>query len=194
MAYKSNNMGMEAINGLTTSLIIPLDTLFVGMNIDSLKEKYINGQERGNTKFPDLIIVTIFIACRFILLETSKKVGYSITNKEGKPTWAVWALTQRLRRINTTNFADVVFNMLANGLITTDDTKAIITRRVHNRPGTNKTITKGRVYRYYAKRLVVDALKLYPNMIDCANKLGVEAEDLEWWLNEDVENILVSPS
>jgi len=187
MSFKNNHMAVtEAVVGLRTNVALKLD--LTGITWDNAKEKLVGNLEYGWTRFTDLWIIMNYIKCNFNCHAAANAIGYSATKKSNGAS----SIQKRLERINTVSFIAIIREMFRVKLLTTSTTKAIITKQLNSNTYINANIRRGKFYRFYTKLMVTSALEKFPNMAECASKLGVEEADLQWWLDENVENILVS--
>jgi len=182
MSFRNRHMLVkEAIVGLRTNVASKLD--LSGITWANARKKLVSNHEYGNTKYTDLWCVINYIKNTFQLADASDEIGYSAQDKKYS---GAASLSFRLKRINTSNFMEIIHEMFRVKLIDKETTRQIIQKEGHG------NIARGKFYRFYTKLMITSALEKFPNMATCASKLGVEEADLQWWLDEDVENVLVS--
>lgn len=178
MSYNSQHLA-HPITGIRGSVEIIEDicNTLKDTTWENFKEKHISVHEYGNTRFNDLSIVAYYFKNKFVLRHTGLDLGYSSTG--GTPNTAP---AFRLKRVNTKSFLDIGRALIKVGLITVEDISTILSGPLYGgKWGRGSAPWAGRVYKYYAKRIVNEAITKWGGRRKAAKKLKVNLKVITYW-------------
>jgi len=193
MSFNDAHMG-SLVNGIRINTSYGCKGIYHGMTIDTICKHYVTGQETGSTKFPDVAILPHVIHSKFNLLKAGKNIGYKISlTAKGHETMNIGAIKQRLCRMNIANIFYVIREMLDAGIIKTDTLTDILNKKAHPQKVQNNMIIKTKIFRYYAKAIVIGAMKKFITVEEVAREFKVTTETINYWLTTEVEDIMKKP-
>lgn len=180
--------------------VVAYTAAYAGITWENFKDVYYDGEEwdvqlTGFSKFVDAHIWAAFLKCFFNRNRASRLIGYNllITGNTGP-------IDFRLRRINTKSFLRLSEAAINAGLADAITIRNILTL---NLPYTKRIITimsNSKTYRYFAKRLVMEALAdatVVPNSPtktrQAATRLNVPLDTVRYWRDLVTPNVMVYP-
>lgn len=156
----------------------------------------------GNTKLTDLPILVAIYKFELNLITASRHLGYAPSvRKNGKLYYTSRALMFRLRRMNVDNIFNIIEPFIEKGIVTRENIRHILAGKTHYKRGERLTRNNS-FFKYYAKKYVTDAVCEFMDRLDStatydqilqlvSNHIGVSVKTLWYWLNMEVENIMV---
>lgn len=157
------------------------------------------GQEYGNTKWPDFIIASRYVTNALDVRQTCLDLKYvrqiETTRKNGtkgsKLVGNEYGLTYRLRRINSNCLINVIKMLLEKKELEKEVLPKILYKTSIGEKETKRAVLNYKFHRYYAKSFAEGALKKYGNRKNAAIGLWINIHTLNYWLNEEVEDMRV---
>lgn len=224
MSHKNRHMGLKptgirgGIAKFTTSKTMPkiklqelYENLSEQMTDINTWEDFNNGcvaeDLYGNTKYTDLKIIPHFFNAGLNMTKASAAIGYALRNDANRDNQQLTGIMLRLRRMNIRNLFAIIQVFIDKSLIDIHTIHEILRIDGHFTQK-HAAIRRGKFYKYYAKWYVVDAVKYTKENLEEENvfithddvmtmletHLGVNTATLQYWLDLEVEDIMVKPS
>ncbi len=187
MSFRNQHMASR-VSGIRCSVSVRrLVEILTGTTWENFKEKHVSNQEYGSTRFNDLTVVAYYFKHHFMLLPASRDIGYSHTNCNGGS-----AIIFRLKRINPESLLDIGRGLISVKLISINDIKHILTNPVYPTPHMKKLkVGKAVLYKYFAKRMVMEAISKWGTEKKAAKKLTVKLKVVQYWAALDTKDPMV---
>lgn len=128
----------------------------------------------GNTKFEDLAIVLAWFRCHWNTRKSAAMVGYA-DNPKVRQAYAIAQFTERVTKINSRNYLELVEACVNAGKITWED----VTKSLNYEPPCSRLSVGHKLWGY---RLCRDAVKVYGGKRAAIKLLGTTLEKLNFWL------------
>ena len=183
MAHKVNGIRGSVI--VTTVLDILSDTTWV-----NFKEKHVSMQEYGNTRFNDLTVVCYYFKNRFCLTRAGNDIGYA--------SFGANNVLKRLKRVNVEVIIEIAHAMIVCELLTINDITHILTDPVYppaeyncKQRGAFVVTASSSMYKYCAKRMVVESFNKWGSKQIAASKLGITIDVFNHWFHIIVVNPMI---
>jgi len=180
--------------------IVTYMAAYVGVTWANFRDVYYDGQEwdvqlMGNSKFVDSHIWAAFLNCFFNRHRAMMLIGFAITEQIG-----TLVIDQRLRRINTKSFLKLSEAVIAAGLADGETIRRILMMNVPYKKNATTMMYRSKIYRYFAKRLVTEALAdavAVPGgptkTRQAATRLNVPLDTIRYWRDLVTPNVMVYP-
>jgi len=193
MSYHNQHMA-TTISGIRGNVEeIDYKDLYVGITPENAREKMVSNMEYGSTKFSDKWILYNYFRHEFMYNESSYAIGYACAIRNGLPV-AGQGMLFRLRRINTESVFEAARSLIRNNLLTLGNITNILNKGLEKRK-TSTDAQDGKAYKFYAQKLVQSAVKKANGKRRVAAKsLGVKQKVITYWMDLEVEDILVKPT
>jgi hypothetical protein len=202
MGFKTGQMShkVDGVRGKHNQ-IVSYAAAYAGVTWENVRDVYYDGQEwdmqlMGNSKFVDSHTWAAFLKCHFNQSQTLRLVGFAIM-KYGAGTHR---LIERLVRINTKSFLKLTEAAIAAGLVETANIRRILMLSTPYASKVTVKMYKSKVYRYFAKRLVMEALAyatIVPNgptaTRQAATRLNVPLDTVRYWRDLITPDVMVYP-
>lgn len=136
----------------------------------------------GNTKNTDLTVLAGYFAAGMRSMVAGELIGY-----KGTKGRRVNTITFRLKRMNTSSPFLVIEPFIYKNIIPRKTICDILMNKMH------WSARNGRFYKFYAKWYVDSALDYFKgNLKKTAKHLEVSIETIKYWINREVENVLIN--
>lgn len=189
----NQHMG-TTVPGVRGSVMINnLKHVFKDTTWENFKERHVGDHEYGWTRFNDLTVVAYYFKHRFALTAASIDIGYGDSGTYAETNGRTAALTSRLKRINAESILEIGRSLMRYHLITKNDLKHILTDPVYPppNPGPGTRPWKSIMYQYFAKRIVLEAIKKWGGRRAAARQLNVKLTVITYWAELDVADPMV---
>ena len=183
--------------------IVAYIAAYAGVTWDNLRDVYYDGQEwdvqlMGNSKFVDSHIWAAFLKCFFNKTRASRLIGFALSEAEVRNTIAI---DFRLKRINTKSFLKLSEAAIAAGLVDATTIRRILMVELPYQKAAIVKMVRSQTYRYFAKRLVTEALAdaiVVPNgptkTRQAATRLNVPLDTVRYWRDLVTPDVMVHPN
>jgi len=182
--------------------VVAYNAAYIGLTWNNFKDIYYDGQEwdmqlMGNSKFVDAHIWAAFLKCFFNRTRAAMLVGFAVgDNDQGVTT----GIDKRLKRINTKSFLKLSEAVIVAGLVDAETIRCILMLNVpYNKKIVHK-MYRSKIYRYFAKRLVMEALAqvtVIPGgptaTRQAATRLHVPLDTIRYWRDLVTPDVMVQP-
>ena len=185
----------DLVDGVRVTVkVASYEKAFEGVTWETIAERFEGTQSYGNTKFVDAHIMSILLKNKLVVRRSGVEIGYN--------HGSCWMhMVRRLKRINVKNVLKIFDGLVYNGLLTKDHMAEPLTMSLKNRP--LGRIYRSEVFRYYCKRLVMEALSEalpkgdHPEgktkVRQVAERLCIPLKTVRFWRDEKVPDIMVYP-
>jgi len=175
---------------------------YIGLTWENLRDVYYDGQEwdvqlMGNSKFVDSHIWAAFLKCFFNKTRASRLIGFALSEPEVRNTIAI---DFRLKRINTKSFLKLSEAAIAAGLVDNTTIRRILMIELPYKKAAIVKTVRSQTYRYFAKRLVMEALAeatVIPGgptkTRQVATRLNVPLDTVRYWRDLVTPDVMVHP-
>jgi len=175
---------------------------YIDLTWANFKDVYYDGQDwdmqlMGNSKFVDAHLWAAFLQCFFNKTRASRLIGFALSEPEVRNTKAI---DFRLKRINTKSFLKLSEAAIAAGLVDGATIRSILMMAVPYGKAVTIKMYRSQTYRYFAKRLVMEALDaatVIPNGPTktriAATRLNVPLDTVRYWRDLVTPDIMVQP-
>ena len=138
--------------------VVSYTAAYIGLTWENFQDVYYDGQDwdtllTGNTKFVDAHIWAAFLKCYFNRTRAERLVGF-VSHVNGKTT----GIDKRLKRINTKSFLKLSEAAIAAELVDVTTIRHILMITSPFSARIRAQMSRTPIYRYFAKRLVMEAL------------------------------------
>ncbi len=187
MSFMNQHMA-STVPGIRCSVSVnSIVEILTGTTWENFKERHVSNQEYGSTRFNDLTVVAYYFKHHFILLPASRDIGYKHNNCNGGA-----ALIFRLKRINPESLLDIGRGLISTKLISINDIKLILTNPVYPTSHMKKLkVGKATLYKYFAKRIVMESIHKWGSKKKAAKKLNVEITVVQYWVALNVKDPMI---
>jgi len=201
MSFNSCHMAniIDGIRGKNNQ-VVDYHTAYIGITWENFKDVYYDGQDwdvqlTGNSKFVDAHIWAAFLKCFFNRNRAMHLIGFAVPE-----TGQTSPIDYRLRRINTKSFLKLTDAVIAAGLVDITTIGHILMVTPPFTARIRVLMSRSPIYRYFAKRLVMEALAyatIVPNgptaTRQAATRLNVPLDTIRYWRDLMTPDVMVQP-
>ena len=174
---------------------------YAGITWANFRNVYYDGQDwdvqlMGNSKFVDAHIWAGFLACFFNRHKAMRLIGFAMPKKPGTQV-----MDFRLVRINTKSFLKLSESAIIAGLVDTETIRCILMMNAPHKKEVATKMYRSKIYRYFAKRLVMEAIAdatVVPNgptkTRQAATRLNVPLDTVRYWRDLETPDVMIHPN
>lgn len=180
MGWRSEQLNelVNVVRGNTSVLSMQeLVKMLSGVSFEEARRLMVGNQEYGNTKFPDAWLVLCYFKGCFIAKQASILAGYANYTRDDGIVVGGYAIKKRMARVNTKSMFALARGFMTAGHITKEDLRQILVPKGQSQ----LAAARGSLYKFWAKELVVSAVKKQGSRAKAAKAFGTTEEVVDKW-------------